>query len=80
MSAPHTLRHLPVGSSGQVQAIHAPEALGQRLLALGFKVGGMVQVIRRAAFSGPLHVRLGTTDLIIRSQDAAFIELRSEAA
>lgn len=80
MSAHKTLLHLPIGHAGRVQAIHAPEALGQRLTALGFKVGGMVQVIRRAAFSGPLQVRLGTTDLIIRSQDAAFIELRSEPA
>jgi Fe2+ transport system protein FeoA len=33
----------------------------------------MIEVVRRAPFAGPLHLRIGTTDVIMRRQDAAGI-------
>jgi ferrous iron transport protein A len=38
-------------------------------------VGKPLSIIRRANFNGPLHVRLGTTDVILRSNDAARIQI-----
>ena len=73
---PHRkLSSLQPGQSARISAIHAEEALHQRLLALGFRVGKQVEFIRRARFSGPLHVRIGTTDVMMRTTEAQRIEI-----
>ncbi len=74
MSAP-TLASLQPGDTATIVAIHAEEALHQRLLALGFRSGKQVELIRRASFSGPLQVRLGTTDVLLRCSEAAKISI-----
>jgi ferrous iron transport protein A len=68
-----TLAALHPGDSATIVAIHAEEALHQRLLALGFRSGKRISLIRKAAFSGPLQVRLGTTDVLLRRNEAAKI-------
>ncbi len=70
------LLELLPGDEGTVAAIHADAGLRQRLGALGFRIGRRVALVRRAAFAGPLHVRLGTTDVILRRKQAAQIEVR----
>lgn len=70
--------HLDALKPGQIaiiDRIHAEQALSQRLNALGFRSGKQLEVIRQAAFNGPLHVRIGSTDVIIRLQDAKAIHL-----
>ena len=49
---------------------------GVCLFPLGFRAGKPLQVMRRGTLSGPLHVRLGTTDVILRRSEAAEIEVR----
>jgi len=34
--------------------------------------------MRRANFNGPLHVRLGTTDVILRDTEAARIHVQND--
>ena len=68
-----TLATLQPGESATIVAIHAEEALHQRLLALGFRSGRQVGLIRKASFSGPLQVRIGTTDILLRRGEAAKI-------
>ena len=46
------------------------QALTQRLQALGFRVGKQVSMLRKAWFAGPVHVRVGTTEVILRRQEA----------
>ena len=58
-----------------IASINAEQALHLRLNALGFRPGKRLQVIRQAAFNGPLHVRIGSTDVIIRQRDAQAIQL-----
>ncbi|MCK9199731.1 MAG: FeoA family protein [Gallionella sp.] len=70
-----TLAALHPGDTATIVAIHAEEALHQRLLALGFRSGKQVELIRRAAFSGPLQVRVGTTDVLLRRSEAAKINV-----
>jgi len=70
-----TLATLQPGDSATIVAIHAEQALHQRLLALGFRTGKQIELIRRAAFSGPLQVRLGTTDVVLRRSEAGMIEV-----
>ena len=70
-----TLASLQPGDTATIVAIHAEEALHQRLLALGFRSGKQVELIRKAAFSGPLQVRVGTTDVLLRRNEAAKINV-----
>lgn len=68
-----TLAHLHPGDIATIVSIHAEEALHQRLQALGFRSGKQVELIRKASFSGPLQVRIGTTDILLRRNEAAKI-------
>lgn len=67
------LHSLPAGQKGFIAAISVSPEFAHRLSALGLRVGQLVEVIRRAPFAGPLHLRIGTTDVIMRRQDAASI-------
>ncbi len=75
-----TLVNLQPGESATIVAIHAEQALHQRLLALGFRSGKEISLIRKAAFSGPLQVRVGTTDILLRRSEAAKISICKGAA
>jgi Fe2+ transport system protein FeoA len=69
------LAQLAPGDHATVAAIRADAALRQRLAALGFRIGRRVHLVRCGAFAGPLHVRLGTTDVILRRRQAAQIDV-----
>jgi ferrous iron transport protein A len=74
MNSPsENLADLDAGESAIIQAIQTDDALRQRLLALGFRVGKRIEIIRKARFSGPLQVRIGTTDILLRRIEAAKI-------
>jgi ferrous iron transport protein A len=68
-----TLIQMHPGDTATIVAIHAEEALHQRLQALGFRSGKQIELIRKASFSGPLQVRIGTTDILLRRNEAAKI-------
>ncbi len=70
-----TLAALHSGETATIVSIHAEEALHLRLLALGFRTGKQIEMIRRASFSGPLQVRIGTTDIMLRRIEAAKIKV-----
>lgn len=57
--------------------IHTDDALRQRLQALGFRSGKDIEIIRKASFGGPVQVRIGTTDILLRQTEAALIEVRA---
>jgi ferrous iron transport protein A len=68
-----SLAALHPGETATIVSVHAEEALHQRLLALGFRSGKHIEMIRKASFSGPLQVRIGTTDVMLRRSEAAKI-------
>ena len=69
------LSQLETGQQAVISAIEAEESLFHRLSALGFRVGKTLSIMRRASFNGPLQVRLGTTDVILRSNEASRIQI-----
>ena len=71
------LSQLKIGQQAVIVAIEADEMLFHRLSALGFRVGKSLSIIRQANFNGPLQVRLGTTDVILRSAEAARIRINT---
>jgi ferrous iron transport protein A len=71
-----TLANLTPGDSATILALDAGHALHHRLTALGLRAGKTVRLIRRARFGGPYHIRVGTTDLMLRIPDARRIQVR----
>ena len=69
------LTNLVPGESATILAILTDEALRQRLMALGFRVGKRIELVRKASFSGPLQVRIGTTDILLRKNEASQISV-----
>ncbi|MDR2874517.1 MAG: ferrous iron transport protein A [Methylobacillus sp.] len=74
------LDSLKPGEHATIRSISAEAALHQRLNALGFRVGKRIELVRRARFRGPLHVRLGTTDVIMRASEAHRIQISQQPA
>ncbi len=70
-----TLEQLPTGKRACITNIQGEEGLRSRMFALGLRSGREVAVIRRAALGGPLHVRIGSTDLMMRPKEANLIRL-----
>ncbi|BDA73381.1 FeoA family protein [Rivularia sp. IAM M-261] len=63
------------GQSALITAIEAEASLEQRLLALGFRAGRKITMLRCSPFNGPIHVRVGTTEVMLRRRDAKSIQL-----
>ena len=69
------LDNLKPGEVAVIHAIDVEESLFQRLSALGFRIGKQIELIRQASFNGPLHVRIGTTDIMLRRSEASHIQI-----
>jgi ferrous iron transport protein A len=70
-----TLSTLQPGDSAVILGISADETLHHRLVALGFRAGREIRLIRRGWFKGPLQIRVGTTEVIMRREDADKIRI-----
>ena len=76
----HTsLDHLHPDQSGTITAIEAGAELTRRMSALGLRLGRRVEVIRIAPLHGPIQIRVGHTELMIRRVDAAKINIQLSA-
>jgi len=71
----HRLSDMEVGQSATVLALHVDIGFQYRLNALGLKIGKRFQVVRAAPFNGPFQLRIGSTELMLRKQDASMIEV-----
>ena len=56
--------------------LRVEKGLRHRLQALGLRPGQRVQVLRRAWWSGPIHLRVGMTELMLRRRDAACVSIQ----
>ncbi len=73
-----TLNRLGPGECGTILALDTGEELYRRLVALGLRIGIEVRLLRRARFGGPLHVRVGTTELMLRVREARCVRIAPE--
>ena len=62
--------------TAEIQSIQAEKEFSRRLSALGLRTGQLIRVLRSAPLQGPLHIRVGHTDIMIRRQDAHRIQVR----
>lgn len=70
-----TLLGLSEGQSGFIHKLTMDRLLIQRLNAMGLKKGKKVTVLRKAQFKGPFHIRIDTTELMIREHEASLIQI-----
>ena len=77
---PYSLDRLNPGVRAHIEHLAMPAGLRSRLAALGLVRGKAIEMIRQAGWGGPLHVRVGSTDIILRRKDAALIHLVAEPA
>jgi Fe2+ transport system protein FeoA len=75
MKTIHTLSSMKVGETATVQALHVDTGFQYRLNGMGLRIGKTFEIIRRAPFNGPFHLRIGNTELMLRKQDAQMIEV-----
>lgn len=68
-----TLDRLPTRHPARIIGITADQALGLRMRAMGLRVGRDVMVVRRSRLGGPLQVRVGSTDFIMRRREASLV-------
>lgn len=72
------LNHLKPGQQMVIEEIQADESIRQRLHAMGLHRGREIEVIRRARFGGPLQVRVGSVNLILRRREAEYVKVASK--
>ena len=73
------LSRLVTGETAHITGIHAPDDIRQRLQAMGLRTGREAQVIRCTRL-GPMQIRVGSVDLIMRRCDAARVEIAACSA
>ncbi len=66
---------LPRGEKGRICEVNGPNRC--RLLELGFTAGTEVEVSRRAAWGGPLEIRLRSYRLSLRRDEANAIRVET---
>lgn len=71
-----SLNTVPVGHCCIIARIEADTDLTARMRALGLQLGRRIKVMRRSPFQGPIQVRSGQTDIILRRVDAAAIQVK----
>ncbi len=74
-----TLIDLQPGVTATIIALHVGLEHARRMAALGLRPGARIRVVRLSPLKGPLQVRAGHTDLILRRSDAARIEVSNPA-
>lgn len=70
---PLPLSELPTGTVAKVVTLDVGQEYRRRMAGLGLRPGVAIRVIRRSPLKGPLQVRVGHTDIILRRSDAARI-------
>ncbi len=73
-----TLDAIGVDQRGTIISIDAEEALYHRLAALGLRPGKKLRLLRRAPFGGPLQLRVGMTEVMLRPREARCVRVAPE--
>ncbi len=69
------LDQLVVGARGRVAAVRGQSAYVQRLMEMGVFEGEIVEVIGVAPLGDPIEIRIGSSRLSLRRDEAAAVEV-----
>ncbi|MEN9848244.1 MAG: hypothetical protein RL368_984 [Pseudomonadota bacterium] len=70
-----SLAQLKPGQIGIVTNLDIEEGLYRRLLATGVRIGKPIEMLRSIFSHGPLHVRIGMTEIMLRRTEAQNIKV-----
>ena len=69
------LSHIPVGSSAQVQKLHAKGSIRRRLLDMGLTKGATVSCLYQSPFGDPRAYLIRGAVVALRFEEASRIEV-----
>lgn len=69
------LADLPPGAPATITVMNVGQDCRRRMAGMGLRPGVGIRIIRQSPLRGPLQVRVGHTDLILRRSEAARIEV-----
>jgi Fe2+ transport system protein FeoA len=72
-----SLAHAPIRKTLRITGVRRGGLLSQRLMEMGLIEGAEVEVVRRAPLGDPLHVRLGDSELSLRTSEARLVDVSS---
>ena len=75
-----TLASLAAGEVANILMLNVAPELKNRLNALGIQSGKQIKVVRRGALGGPIHVRVSTTEFVLRRAEADLITVTQSTA
>ena len=58
------------GDTATIISLYGGIELQRRLKAMGLSPGSSLKLLRHGNWSGPVHIRVGTTEIILRIGDA----------
>jgi ferrous iron transport protein A len=70
-----SLAKTPLAKTVRVRGIRSSGPHSCRLMELGLIEGAEVEIIGRAPFGDPLHLRIGDYELSLRATDAELIDV-----
>jgi len=70
-----TLKQLLAGQTGVIKSLTENDLFNDRLVALGLKKNSIIELIRQAKFNGPFHLKIGTTEFMLRPSIAEQIQI-----
>ncbi len=70
-----SLAVVPLAARYRVTGVRSGTQMAHRLLEMGLLEGVEVEVIRRAPFGDPLHVRVGDYELSLRNSEAELVDV-----
>lgn len=74
-----TIAMLDEGGEFVVERVCLCRETGKRLADMGFTRGARGRIVRRGLLGGPLQVRLGDCDIMIRASEASGVEVDAAA-
>ena len=69
------LSTLRIGDRAVIRGIQAEDAVRQRMHSMGLRTGREACIVRRGRLGGPMHIRIGSVSLVIRSKDADQVDV-----
>ncbi len=69
------LSSLQIGDRAVICEIQASDAVRQRMQSMGMRAGRETCIIRRGSLGGPIQIRIGSISLVVRSRDAAMVDV-----
>ncbi len=70
-----SLAEVEVSGRVRIDKLCVEDGVRARMIALGFRADQDVEVIRIAPWGGPIQVRIGMTDIILRRVDARAVQV-----